>query len=197
MNGMKTKKIPPQTLKILDRLNDYLLSARYDWTTYLTLYSDTETREILKRTAPPFFGSLQFQMRSSVVLSLARLFDPSTPVQENLTLYTLLNAVKTYADQDVIDTIEQMINEVRIEAEPIRQERHKRIAHLDIKLAFNKHQLWDVQEQQITALLERIEWIMDQAETKLRGGTYYRHVSSDMAKAHVAQLVEKLRDSES
>jgi len=194
---MKTKKkTPDPTVAILEELNRYVALARYEWTTYLTLYSDSATREILDRTAPPFFSTLQLQMRSSVVLSLARLFDRNIPEQRNLTLYALLDAVKATADPDLVSSLAQRVDEARAEAEPIRQERHKRIAHLDWETMLSDPRAWDVPEQQISSLLEKVESIVDQADRELRGVAHFRHVYSDLAKVHVAQLVGKLPATE-
>lgn len=64
---------------------------------------------------------------------------------------------------------------------------------LYMKSVVNSNPVGDITEQQIGSLLVRVESIVDQVDFELRGATHFRHVYADMAKAHVEQLIEKLR----
>ena len=191
---MSTKrKIPNQQEKVLDKLSYYVSVVRYDWATYLALYTDTTTLEILKRAAPPFFSTMRERLRDGVLLSLARLFDTQMNTkQDNLTLYSVVERLKVFADPTFILQIEESIKEASLQAEPIRWERHQRIAHLDVATVLEPKIRGDVSHEQIESLLGKIEAIVDQIYLELCGATYFRSVYTRMANLHVEQLVKKL-----
>jgi len=187
------KAIPAKQRRVLDRLSEHVGVVRYDWATYLALYADAATVETLKAAASPFFASLEDRLRDGVLLSLARLFDPAEhPRQENLTLPTVAALLREFADPSLAARVAERVERAKTLAEPVRRERHERIAHLDAAVALANRVRGDVTHGQIESLLGEVEAVVDLIDAEVFGRTALRGFYSNLARQHVAELVEKL-----
>lgn len=188
------RKLPVQLVKVLDHLGNYVCSVRYDWATYLALYSDPTNLSILQRAASPFFSVMQLRLRDNVILSLARLFDsPTTIPHSNLTLYYTVEMIRPYADPIFINEVEERIRKMGPHIAAIKQERHTRIAHLDADTALLPRAWGDVSQENIEFLLNEVESLLNQIDIELRGQSTYHSVYAKMASNHVAQLTNHLQ----
>ncbi len=186
-------RLPAKERKVLEQLSGYVGVLRYDWATYLALYTHPSSVETLQRAAAPFFASLEDRLRDGVLLSLARLFDPVTnPKQDNLTLISTVHMLREFADPEFVNRVTERIEQARVQAEPIREERHKRIAHLDTTLLLGPKKHGGVSHEQIELLLVEVEAIVDMIDLELRGERTLRPFYTNLAHHHVAQLVGKL-----
>ena len=122
------------------RLWDDLVQLNDHWHQYVTLYaSEPETVDLLNKHARWFFGSLQRSLIRDLILGISRLTDgPGSGDRTNLVLTELLRDPKLTAHPELAQELTARIEAVRKRATPVREHRHKYIAHRDHAVALGR-----------------------------------------------------------
>jgi hypothetical protein len=155
-------------------LNGEFMWACLKWQQHEDLFGSPETVDLLNRSAPAFFGSLQQILREDVLLHVSRLTDaPRIGDRKNLSLKRLKGHI---TDPSLRNQIDGLLDIVEQRTGIIRRERNKRLAHLD-------EQAREVQvptlasRRQVKEALEAIAGLMNAINMHYRGGpTSYEYV---------------------
>ena len=114
-------------------LRNETISAHEEWHVLKEL---SQHQELLSATEVAFFQIAVRSMWASLVLDVSRLTDPEkTSGHENASLFTL----PTYLCGNDRKVIENLANLAQMRAEPLRDWRNKRFAHLDKNVALDNH----------------------------------------------------------
>lgn len=186
----------PDEKDLFDRLHEYVFQLRYDWATFLALYGVQSAVATLNKVAPEFFGGEQGRLRDAIFLAVARLFDPAysmgNATKTNLTLPELADILRS-SQPDLADKIENAFGKAAVDADPvknaIKNERHKRIAHLDRPTAFGNNILPDVTRDELDAVISEIESVMNHVDDTLRGITTDYEAIIMQANQHANKLL--------
>lgn len=168
------------------------------WQQYRQLFgTDSETVELLNRTAGLFFKVVQDQLWDSVLLGISRLTDPSqTGKNKNLTLRSLPGLIP---EESVRVEVEALCEKAVAEAKFARQHRNKRIAHQDHEYLLNREAspLAGISRQRIEAILRACSAVMNHIDGHYRDTTviYHKFVDGSGARllTHKLRVFEKLK----
>ena len=107
------------------------------WDEYIVLYGTKDSRiNLMKESAPRFFGLIQDLMWEDIILGIARITDPPKSFgKDNLTIQKIPELIK---DIDLKDDILKLINTVVESSDYCRDWRNRRLAHRDLQLAINE-----------------------------------------------------------
>jgi hypothetical protein len=107
----------------------------FEWQEFRELFGTQESRiDLMNKTAPRFFSSLERVLWQDILLSLSRLIDPpGTGGQQNLTFGRLLPLVTPV----LRDRLVAALNEYEAKAAFAREWRHRRYAHRELSHAAN------------------------------------------------------------
>jgi len=148
-----------------------------EWKQYRELFGTSESRiDLMNKTAPRFFGSLERVLWQDVLLTLSRLSDPAgTGGQHNLTFRRLpehindLDLRKRFCD--ALDTYEKA-------AQFARDWRHRRYAHRELRHASDPktHALAPASRASVEDALRAARDLMNLLEGEFQDGeTAYDH----------------------
>lgn len=130
------------------------ISAHEEWHVIKDL---SQHQEVLSATEVAFFQIAVRAMWSSLVLNISRLTDPEkTGRNKNASLFTL----PTYLCSDKGRIICNLATSARTRAEPLREWRNKRFAHLDKKVALKSH-LSDIHLIEVEFVLNAVDRTLD------------------------------------
>ena len=116
-------------------LNNQVIIAHMNWAMIGELVKDQERRSLLKSTGGHFFVEVHRAFVNDVILRLSRLTDPAQQGrQDNLSLYAFLDDIN---DPSLKSKIGNLIDEAKDKITPLKEHRHKRIAHFDLQVALN------------------------------------------------------------
>lgn len=140
----------------------------FKWQEYENLFGSPEKVDLLNRSAPGFFGSLQQILRGDVLLHVSRLTDaPRAGNRENLSLKRLRERLK---DPSLGDQIDGLLDTAHQKAAIIRRERNKLLAHLDEQAARRAQVPNLASRRQVKDALEAIAEVMNVINVRYRGG---------------------------
>ncbi len=105
-----------------------LTDLHRQWNDFRTLYSDTDTLELLNDTAPDFFGRLQSLMLENIQLRICRLTDPPTMKGGKKTL-TVRQIQDVIPDSQFRKDLAKLTRKVLKAAGTTRKWRNTRLAH--------------------------------------------------------------------
>ncbi len=119
---------------VLTALHGYITDVHQEWKTLIELFGSGDKKaRLLSRTASGFFDTVYWALLRDVLLGIARLTDPlKTGRQDNLVLERLLKLPEVVADATLCTTATKQFEEVKEQAKPFRDYRHKYLAHLDL-----------------------------------------------------------------
>lgn len=119
---------------VLSALHNYISDVHQEWKTLIELFGSGDKRtKLLHRTANGFFDTVYQALLRDVLLGIARLCDPlKTAGQDNLVLERLLGLPEVVAATELVATVTNQFTEVKAQAKPFREYRHKYLAHLDL-----------------------------------------------------------------
>ena len=119
---------------MLSALHDYISDLHQEWKTLIELFGSGDKRaKLLHRTANGFFDTLYRALLRDVLLGIARLSDPlKTAGQDNLVLERLLHLPELVAATEPLATARNQFEDLKAQAKPFREYRHKYLAHLDL-----------------------------------------------------------------
>ncbi len=116
-------------------LHNQVIIVHMNWAMIGELVKSEEQRSLLKSTGGYFFTEVHRVFVNDVTLRLSRLTDPAKQGrQKNLSLYALLDDI---SDPALKSKIKNLIDEAKDKIAPLKEHRHKRIAHFDFSVALN------------------------------------------------------------
>lgn len=146
-------------------LSNQLALLHIKWHQYCTLFGkDRERIRLLNEVAPAFFGYLQRTLFDDILLCLARLIDPretSVKRQKNLTMNRLTLLI---IDSELKRKVEKLLGQVKKKCDFVIEHRHKRLAHLDLKVYRNPHKLPAIDRQKVEEVLKAMRSLMNAIE---------------------------------
>ena len=139
VNNETVKILGPELGKKYNALRGEVFHAHRNWAMSSeldVLSEDGERRELLLDTGGCFFVELRTVFWDDAILRLSRLTDPAEqPPYENLSLWALLNDI---CDPTLRSKVEKLIEEAAAKIGPMRTQRNKVIAHLDLGVTLKK-----------------------------------------------------------
>lgn len=116
-------------------LHNQVIHVHMNWAMIRELVESEEQRSLLKSAGGYFFIEVYRVFVNDVILRLSRLTDPARQGrQENLSLCALLADI---SDPTLKSKIEDLIEKAQDKIAPLKEHRHKRIAHIDLHVALN------------------------------------------------------------
>jgi hypothetical protein len=139
------------------------------WKEFVELFGKKRERvDILNKAAPGFFKLVQDELYAMVLLSIARLTDPSASMgqkgKENLTIKNFPTLIE---HKDTKELVELLIESADMATEFARTWRNKWIAHRDLKLALEDEPaslLPRVKIEPVNQALESVVEVMNAVE---------------------------------
>jgi len=161
--------------EVVSLLHNELAVVHWQWLTWRTLYADEERRQLLEKSAWPFFWNLQQVLLNQVFVSLSCLVDQVTGGRDrdNLTLERLLLHPRVAGDPSFHEEVKQKIGMARAACAKILIWRNKVLAHLDLKtvLAGANISLPPVNPQEVEDTLRALGDAFNAVQGRLYGQT--------------------------
>lgn len=187
-----------------DGLRDEVILVHAHWAMITEFVNGEERRKLLVSTGGYFFLEVHRVFVDDVILRLSRLTDPAQQGrgrQKNLSLYALLDDI---SDPSLKSKIQNLIEEAKKKIAPLREHRHKRIAHFDLNVAFNdpSFSLPSINGQSVDEALAAVgevlgqlldeyqgtstihEWVPIDAVPNIEGLLHYLEVGLDQEEPH-------------
>lgn len=150
-------------------LLNHVIHIHMKWAQISELVKTPERRSLLKSAGGYFFIEVHKVFTDDVILCLSRLTDPAQQGrQENLSLYALLDDI---SDPSLKSKIEDLINEAKDKIAPLKEHRHKRIAHFDLDVALKNpgFNLPRIGNQSIDEALSAVGKVLGQLQDEYEG----------------------------
>jgi hypothetical protein len=142
------------------------------WMEYVTLFGTKPSRlELLNKTAPTFFRTLQDSGWDDTLLHIARLTDPSEMGKfKNLTLQNLPGLI---TDAKLKQKIGPLVKKILEQSEFCREWRNKLVAHRDLDAAINgtADQISGGSRDQVNAVLKTMAELLNAIELHFKEAT--------------------------
>ena len=178
-------------------LSNFVWRLHYDWITFLTLYSNTQTVTVLNETAPAFFAMEQGRLVDDLKLGIARLFDPAftggNRSNTNLTFPAIVDLLSGHPNTQFVQTIDSRVTSLKTRLAPIINERHNRLAHLDRATALGGNVLGNFSRDEFGSALTELEAVLNDVDKELHQNITYFGSISVQAAAHATILVRRLK----
>ncbi len=129
--------LPTHLQPTFDRLSDDLVDVQIRWQMYRQLFGTNERRvALLNSVAPSFFGTTQIVLWNDVLSGIARITGQRQDLwQGELGPRQLLDGLDDSQQRALIAQLEVKLAAVEKAVAPIRDVRHKRLAHRDYNTA--------------------------------------------------------------
>lgn len=174
------------------QLHKKLIELHMLWQQYRQLYgTDSESIELLNRTAGLFFKILQDELWDSVLLAISRMTDPpATGKKKNLTIQSLPDLIP---DRSLKDELDRLCAAAVAQAEFARQHRNKRIAHQDHGYAHDPvaNPLSGISRERVEAMLTTLRAVLNLLNRHYKDSTTMYEDFIDESGARV--LIQKLK----
>jgi hypothetical protein len=138
---MEEKKLLPQEInEIFSKLQSEIIWLYGRWIIFEQLYGKSPERvELLNEAAATYFRITQDVLLSDILIHIGRITDkPKIQGNENLSLEQIIARLDKNKYSDLVKTLEEKMENIRILSRGIRQYRNKRLAHQDIRIALKK-----------------------------------------------------------
>jgi hypothetical protein len=168
------------------------------WQTYERLFMKSpESVQLLNWAAPSFFGWLQNWLVDHLMLSILRLLDPPKSVgKDNAVLERLAIECDTAGRRDVAKEVRLHLDEARRITSPMREQRNRRIAHLDFDTHVEAAPLPKVLVQEIIDSFKLIKKAMNAVELAFEERTTaYSAYSQIGDAASLLNAIERAKDA--
>ena len=166
---------------LLNSLYNEISWLTFKWIEFVELYGTKESRfEIMNKTAPFFFSTMQKVLWENLLLGVARITDPpETKGKRN----TTLRAVGLHIEDEQFKIeFEKEISEILNESGFCRDWRNRWIAHMDYELSINRDSavpLKTANRLKFRTVLERIQALYNKISLKyLNSSTPWDMLSS-------------------
>ena len=136
---MAKKPTPAEVTALLDKLSDYVAEIHWRWQLCKSVFGrSAEDIRVLNRRTGRVFRGFQVSLIDSILLEIAKLFDPAT-MGRTTNPKRPISLYRAFEDLDVEPAhrtkIQAELTRVRKLCEPIIGRRHTLIAHNDSKVA--------------------------------------------------------------
>jgi hypothetical protein len=159
--------LPEDIREIFMWLCQDVASLQIKWNTYLELFSDQETTDLLSALAQGFFQAIEESLRDDMTMAICRLSDrPRSKGKHNLSIPTLVQRCRH------IERVSDLFKDFVVACEPVRQYRNKRVGHNDLNTTIKPHDnpLPGIGRRQIDTILRLASQILN---------LVYRHYVGD------------------
>jgi hypothetical protein len=150
---------------VFKQLNDDVIALSWRWQIVSSLFESKERVELLRQTAPSFFGVCQITFLDDVFLALSRLTDPvQSSGQHNLVVDCLLDAIEQTTNPEIHKKeVRRLIKSAKESCLPLREHRNKRLAHndLSIKLRFASEPLPGISVGDVNRAVKSLQSVMN------------------------------------
>ena len=150
-------------------LHNQVIIAHMNWAMMRKLVKDQERQSLLRKTGRYFFVEAHRVFVNDVILRLSRLVDRARQGgQDNLSLYALLDDI---SDPTLKSKIETLIDEAKSKIAPLKEHRHKRIAHFDLHVAPNdpNFTLQPISNESVDEALSAVGEVLEQLREEYTG----------------------------
>lgn len=132
-----TVKLGTDFGSLLYSLYNEITWLTFKWIEFKELYGTKESRfELMNKTAPFFFFTIQKVLWENLLLGVARITDPTVTMgKKNTTLKALGQYIQ---DDNFKSEIENDLNDILTESKFCRDWRNRWIAHMDYELAVDR-----------------------------------------------------------
>lgn len=188
--------LPNQIKTTFSLLHDEVLMVHYYWKIYEQLYHSERTIELINNTAPNYFVLMQRLVVSHTYLTLSKLSDreKQNKEQTNLSLFKLLNEIKSIRSDQFVAEIESMVIGFKEECADFRSHRNKHLAHFDFEVKQGNIKLPEIEKTKIKATLKLLADIINTINKEYEEATQaYEHIIS---RWDADSLIERLQESE-
>ncbi len=120
----------------VEKLINLIAAIQDDLDFYNQLFGTEERVALLNRRTPEIFGRLQRALIDSIILEIAKLFDPAKMGRDKKETLSLLGVVESLAlDPIEMDRLMAEIRTIKLKLPAIMDQRHGRIAHTNKSIA--------------------------------------------------------------
>jgi hypothetical protein len=189
--------IPPEIAKLWEVLEYETTMVHAYWQVFTDLFMGSqEQMDLLDRSAGFFFLVVQDALATDIQLTISKLADPPKSVgKDNATIQHLLeDALKL--DQTLKPKLEPLYENFKTASKPVRDLRHKVLAHLDLHTAIKTVSAPpDVTIKEVRAALDALAEFMNTLTTHF-GETPTAYQQFGMRGAGPKELVAMLRTAD-
>ncbi|MGH8435580.1 MAG: hypothetical protein ACRERX_14150 [Pseudomonas sp.] len=183
---------------IFDALWQQVVAAHAQWQTYAALFGqDAALVQFLNKAASGFFGALQRTLLRDVYLAISRLTDPpKVGGRRNLVISQILQHPAALADPALAADLAPLLERVQSVAQPFRQHRNKKLAHLDwnTHLTSTERPLPPIVRRQVDDVLGALAAVLNSFSVRVRDQTTFFGDVIQVGDARV--LIKRLEDAE-
>jgi hypothetical protein len=136
-------KMPPTIEEVFNELKKEITLLHARWIIYRQLFGSSERRiELLNECASAFFAIIHEALLGEVQLTLSKLTDPPrSRKDENLSLEQLRERIDAQGQNDLANSLRNLLDDLKDKCQGMRTQRNKRLAHLDLPTAISKSNL--------------------------------------------------------
>lgn len=175
-----------------DWFRDQCMKLRNLFNTYLILYSDDDTQNLLKESAGLFFDDLYHWMKEVYYLQVGRLTDPVEMMSyKNLSIATIVKHLR--AANIITDSIEKCAKELGAYGKLTKNARNKLYAHSDLETYRSKATLSSHSEQEMGMFFTNLQRFTDEVGIALGVGPL--DYSTQAGEGDVVDLIRLLKQS--
>jgi hypothetical protein len=148
---------------LFEELCDEATSLGRLWGLYSQLYGDREHVQIMRDTAPFFFGLQQKLLREAILLAIQRMLDNAGSHDERTaSLESLIQMITARQDAPLGRRLRKQLKGLRDLCVDVREWRRRQLAHLDLRTVLLTHTvpLRPVQLRVVTKAVEGIQTIL-------------------------------------
>lgn len=169
------QKMPEELKDTYNELFQQVTWLHSKWELFCQLYaSSKENVDLLNRSAPTFFATLQHILIDDALLTVSRLTDPQrTSGRDNLSLERLVNLIDEAAYPELRANINHLLDDAKQRCGFARELRNRRIAHNDLatKTRVEDNPLPPVTKQKVDEALHSIRTVMNEVAQHFEGTT--------------------------
>lgn len=152
-------------------LQQQLIRVHVEWAVFLQLYGSSPERvDLLNRTCPSFFMVVQFALLDSILLGIGRMTDSArTCGRDNLTFSGIEPLFPIAWPPALAMDLRDRIRQLELQRDAIRLVRHRRLAHLDLRVALSLETLPAVDRSTIETVLRSMREILNLIQDHIDG----------------------------
>jgi len=127
-------KMPPTIEEVFKELKKEITLLHARWIIYRQLYGHSERRiKLLNECASAFFAIIHEALLGEVQLTLSKLTDPPrSRKDENLSLEQLRERIDAQGQNDLANSLRNLLDDLKDKCEGMRRWRNKWLAHFDL-----------------------------------------------------------------
>jgi hypothetical protein len=171
------KAYPESVADFAHRLWNDICYLNLSVSAYLQLYSSNETLQILKSSAPQFFGWLQNWLRLTIFLQIGRLTDPAQAgTRINASFAGFSKVLREAGATAAADALDADFKKLEIIVQKVRVIRHRTLAHADLRTVLREDSpLPNVTRKELEVLVDGIGNTYTRADAHFRRTqTYFK-----------------------